>query len=370
MMLAAATVLVGAPSRADEPLAPTPAEQFTKLAAEFDKIDAAARGADDGKRQAIQDWRQKALALIRQHPAEPNALPVIQKYLTGNGTEAGATKDIIDIVRKHHMADAGVSRLVRPLYSFKDASCWKFALEIADTSPNRDVRGRAALTIGQDAKLAALQLELPGFSDSRIGEDKRALLAAHAETYLGKAAKEYADVRFERASGTVGQSATKQLAQLMFRANLKVGKPVPDIDGVDLAGEKLKLSDHRGRVVLLVFWASWCGPCMADVPHEREIVEKFEGRPFTLIGVSGDRELTPAKAAVERAKISWRTFAPNNLGKVGGIPDTWGIIAWPQTYVIDHTGVIRHINLRREKLDQPLEDLVAAAEEAKKAGAR
>jgi thiol-disulfide isomerase/thioredoxin len=57
-----------------------------------------------------------------------------------------------------------------------------------------------------------------------------------------------------------------------------------------LDGEKLPLKGYRGKVVLLVFWASWCGPCMAVVPNEREIVEKLKDRPFALIGVNGDEE--------------------------------------------------------------------------------
>ena len=52
--------------------------------------------------------------------------------------------------------------------------------------------------------------------------------------------------------------------------NLAVGKPAPEIEGVDVDGKPLKLSDYKGKVVVLVFWGSWCGPCMAQVPHERE----------------------------------------------------------------------------------------------------
>jgi peroxiredoxin len=103
---------------------------------------------------------------------------------------------------------------------------------------------------------------------------------------------------------------------------------------------------------------------MADVPHEREIYEKLKGRPFTILGVNGDEEVSKAKQAVDRAQIAWPSFAPDS-GRRSGIPSAWNVFSWPTTYVIDQTGIIRHVNLRGDKLDQPLDDLVKAAEQAK-----
>ena len=105
---------------------------------------------------------------------------------------------------------------------------------------------------------------------------------------------------------------------------------------------------------------------MADVPHEREIYEKLKGRPFAILGVNGDEEIAKAKQAVDRAKIAWPSFAPD-FGSRSRIPSMWNVFSWPTTYVIDNKGIIRHINLRGDQLDQPLADLVAAAEQAKAA---
>jgi thiol-disulfide isomerase/thioredoxin len=375
VVLTAAAVLAVPSTRADQP---TPAEQFSKLVAEYDDIQptfmkeyqadksqAATRAALDKRTKAYQAWREKALALIRQHPAEANAIPVIEKYVSGENPD---TAVFVEVLRKHHMADPRLSKLISPLYRSTDAASRKFALEIADTHPDRAARGRATYAVGRTARLQLLRIEMPLGRTPRTSDDQQAELRSHAETYLGKALKEYADVELERGNGLIGPVAKAELAGLPNLGKLKVGKPVPEIEGVDLEGAKLKLSDHRGQVVLVVFWASWCGPCMGDVPHEREIVEKLKGRPFVLVGVNGDRELAKAKGAVEKAKISWRSFAPDETGPEGGIPASWNVYAWPTTYVIDHTGVIRHVNLRGARLDKPLEELVAAAEVARKAG--
>ena len=65
---------------------------------------------------------------------------------------------------------------------------------------------------------------------------------------------------------TLGQQAEARLDDML---NLAVGKPAPEIEGVDMDGKPLKLSDHKGKVVVLVFWGTWCGPCMARSPRAR-----------------------------------------------------------------------------------------------------
>jgi thiol-disulfide isomerase/thioredoxin len=124
----------------------------------------------------------------------------------------------------------------------------------------------------------------------------------------------------------------------------------------------MRLSEQRGKVVLLVFWASWCGPCMGDVPHEKALVEQFAGRPFVLVGVNGDADAGRGRAAEQRHAIPWRSFWDGEGGAEGPIASQWGVRAWPTIYVIDDQGAIRHNDLRGDALDAPLERLVEAAE--------
>ena len=105
-----------------------------------------------------------------------------------------------------------------------------------------------------------------------------------------------------RASGAGGQEAEARLDELL---NPAVGKPAPEIDGVDFHGMPLKLSDYQGKVVVVVFWGSWCGPCMALVPHERELVERLKGQPFALLGVDCEEDKDTARGVMARERMTW-----------------------------------------------------------------
>src|SRR5262249_43343478 len=121
-------------------------------------------------------------------------------------------------------------------------------------------------------------------------------------------------------------------------------------------------------VVLVSFWATWCGPCMGLVPHEKALVEKMKGRPFALVGVNGDDDREKAKSISAREGIRWRSFW--NGGPARGIPTQWGVGGWPAVYVIDADGVIRdnglayfHDVYRSQTPDKTIEALVTEAEQ-------
>jgi thiol-disulfide isomerase/thioredoxin len=167
---------------------------------------------------------------------------------------------------------------------------------------------------------------------------------------------EYSDVPAIRGDESLGVRARREVYELK---HLTVGAVAPEIAGSDIDGQQMRLSDHRGKVVLLVFWASWCGPCMGDVPHENELHAKFVDRPFAIVGVNTDGAQEIAKGAVQENSIRWRSFWD---GEEGPITADWNIRGWPTVYVLDQEGTIRFKHLRGEDLDEPLEQLVTEAE--------
>lgn len=154
----------------------------------------------------------------------------------------------------------------------------------------------------------------------------------------------------------------KQIHDVLFvMKNLSVGKKAPDIDGEDLEGKKFKLSDYRGKVVSLVFWGSWCPPCRAMIPHERELVKKMQDRPFAMIGVNSDKDKEELKEFREKEKITWRSFW-NGGSTSGPISAAYRVRSWPAIYVLDANGVIRYRNVRGEAMDRAVTALLKELE--------
>lgn len=140
--------------------------------------------------------------------------------------------------------------------------------------------------------------------------------------------------------------------------HLQVGSVAPDIEGTDFDGVKFRLSDYRGKVVMLDFWGQWCPPCRAMFPHERELIEQLAGKPFVLIGVNSDRRLETAIRATREENLVWRNFWCGPEGRGGPIARQWNVSAWPTVYLIDADGVIRYKEVLGREIDRGIEDLL------------
>lgn len=118
---------------------------------------------------------------------------------------------------------------------------------------------------------------------------------------------------------------------------VRVGNIAPEIQGEDADGKKIRLTEFRGRVVLLSFWASWCGPCVKLIPHERKMAAKFEGRPFSLLGVNADKDREILSQVQKKMQMSW----PSVWDGLGYVGREWNIDFLPVMMVIDENGYIR-----------------------------
>ena len=92
-------------------------------------------------------------------------------------------------------------------------------------------------------------------------------------------------------------------------------------------------------------------------PHERSLVKRLEGKPFTLIGINSDQDREKLKELMEKEEITWRSFWDGGSTN-GPIATRWNVRAWPATYVIDQEGIIRFKGVRGTKMDDAVESLL------------
>ncbi|MEN6521278.1 MAG: TlpA disulfide reductase family protein [Armatimonadota bacterium] len=139
------------------------------------------------------------------------------------------------------------------------------------------------------------------------------------------------------------------------QTELKVGDVPPAFsEKAAVNGGQISLESYRGKVVLIDFWATWCGPCVREIPNVKAIYEKYKDQDFAVIGISLDREQSKLEAFVKDKGIAW----PQIFDRQGKIANTYGIRYIPSTYLIDREGKITAVELRGNDLAVAVEDLL------------
>ena len=121
------------------------------------------------------------------------------------------------------------------------------------------------------------------------------------------------------------------------------GTTVPDIVLKDTSGHELKLSDLRGKYVLIDFWASWCGPCRAENPNVAAEYQKYKDKGFTVYSISLDNDRTKWINAIKKDKLAWPTHVSELKGWQSEICKPWKIGSIPSNFLIDKDGKVIEI---------------------------
>jgi len=156
------------------------------------------------------------------------------------------------------------------------------------------------------------------------------------------------------------------------KAYIDVGFTAPGFQGVDQTGRTVSLADFlkEHKVVLLDFWATWCGPCITELPHVKAASEQYGEQGFGILGISLDADpaLQPGEASRTREQVAafmrengmnWSSIY-DGKGWEAEVSDAYRVNAIPATFLLDAEGVIRHRDLRGEALAEAVGALLDA----------
>ncbi len=178
-------------------------------------------------------------------------------------------------------------------------------------------------------------------------------LQAAKSPVLGTYAKRYVE-KYQKTE----PEAAAQVAQLLkMSASFITGNEAPDFTMNDLNGKPVKLSDFRGKVMLVDFWASWCGPCRRENPHVVELYHKYHAKGFDVLGVSLDKTREPWLAAIEKDGLTWHHVS-DLKGWSNSAAQLYGVSSIPATVLVDKDGKIIARNLRGEQLTAKLREVL------------
>jgi peroxiredoxin len=147
------------------------------------------------------------------------------------------------------------------------------------------------------------------------------------------------------------------VVSITAKAQVKYGDMAPEIALPSASGDTLKLSSLKGKVVLLDFWASWCGPCRISNKELVKIYPKYKQKGFEILSVSLDNDKDDWLKAVKKDKLSW--LQVNEPGQFDAkVAQRWDIFAIPTSYLIDKTGKLVAMDLVGKNLEKALKELL------------
>jgi thiol-disulfide isomerase/thioredoxin len=280
----------------------------------------------------------KLLALLEKDPKSAFAVEA-STWIILNTPDGPDVEKAAQVILREHPRSPNLTYLCQGLTRLRHRCATELLQTILDHNPAIEVQAHACFALATLLKLQA----------NETGSERKAI---DAERLFERVLANYPQV--ESKGAKLEELAKPQLFELR---HFGVGRVAPEIQGEDLNGGKIKLSDFRGKVVVLTFWGTWCGPCMRLVPDERKLVERMAGKPFALIGVNSDKDEVKLKKAVADEKITWPSFRDG--APPGPIAKAWNVRSWPAVYVLDPQGVIRYRDVHGQSLADAVDALIS-----------
>ena len=147
------------------------------------------------------------------------------------------------------------------------------------------------------------------------------------------------------------------LVGFITNAQVKVDQIAPEISLPGVKDNTISLSSLKGKVVLIDFWASWCGPCRAAIPNVIKLYNKYNAKGFEVFGVSIDSKKADWLKAIANDKIKY-TQVMDKDGWNSTVAEKYGVYSIPSTFLLDKTGKVIAIDLDGEELENKVKSLL------------
>lgn len=263
-----------------------------EILARMDALAEKATAADGGCEPIVQTFRWSAVLDLDRK----NLLKRFQKIAPCGGHEN--IMDALEAVPEVYARDGSVADWVKALEQIK--------------------QGAKAAAISANAGLMQGRILLASGDADAARKSFASLIEKHSGSDAAKAAKGY----------------------LYEAEHLQIGMIAPDFSAKTLDGRDVSLKSLRGKVVLLDFWATWCGPCLAEIPHIKAAAEKFNDRPFVIVGVSLDDVKEILESTIKHREVpGLQTW--DEKGRDNPVGELYNVQELPQSYLLDVDGKIR-----------------------------
>jgi peroxiredoxin len=170
--------------------------------------------------------------------------------------------------------------------------------------------------------------------------------------------QDYPDTKPGKSADAIVANLKQQEAGKKIQRSLVEGATFPDFDEKDLVGKSLSVGNYKGKVVLIDFWATWCGPCVGELPNVVKTYEKNHDKGFEIIGVSLDQDEQRLRNFTKEKQMTWQQFF-DGKGWGNKLAQKYGIQSIPATFLLNSEGKIIGRDLRGEALEQAVTKALA-----------